>query len=119
MREHAAQSGRLRNFGSVTHKGAVAKYLSEGREAVSCEKHERVQKRWEEGLCSVGFSLEVRIRNESPTFNTAHLAGVVFFSRDVVGDQTTMSTGTGWAHWEGLWYLCWFFWVHGAPLERR
>jgi len=43
MREHAARSGRLRNFGSVTRKGTVAKYLSEGRVTVSREKRERVQ----------------------------------------------------------------------------
>jgi hypothetical protein len=51
--------------------------------------------RWEKGLRSVGFPLEVWIGNEVPTFNTADLAIVVFFFRDAVGDQTTMSTGAG------------------------
>jgi hypothetical protein len=40
MKEKTALSRRLRNFGSVTRKGPVAKYLSKGREAVSREKHE-------------------------------------------------------------------------------
>jgi hypothetical protein len=44
MREHAARSGRLRNFGSVTSLGIVANHLSDGRVTVSREKRERVQK---------------------------------------------------------------------------
>ncbi len=95
MREHAARSGRLRNFGSVTRKGTVAKYLNDGRVTVSREKRERVQNRWEEGLRSVKFSLEVRIGNDVPTFNTAHLTGVVFFFRDAVGGHAMVCTNAG------------------------
>lgn len=79
----------------MASQGTAAKYLSEGRVTVSCEKSERVQNRWEEGLRSVGFPLEGRIGDDVPTFNTAHFTGVVFFFRDTVGDQTTMCTGTG------------------------
>ena len=50
------------------------------------------------GLCSLGFPLEVRIRNDAPTFNTVHLAGLVFLLRDAIGDQTTMNTSAGRAH---------------------
>ena len=103
MREHAARSGRLRNFGSVTRKGTVAKYLSEGRVTVSREKRERVQNPMGGGRRSVKFSLEVRIGNDAPTFNTAHLTGVVFLFRDAVGDHAMVCTGAGRAHWEGLW----------------
>ena len=52
----------------------------------------------EEGLRSLGFQLEVRIGNDAPTFNTAHLAGLVFLFRDAVGDQATMCTGARRAH---------------------
>jgi hypothetical protein len=44
MSKHAARSGRLRNFGSVTHQETVAKYLSERRVTVSRETRERVHK---------------------------------------------------------------------------
>ncbi len=46
-----------------------------------------------ERLRSLGFPLEVRIGNDAPTFNTAHLAGLVFLLRDAIGDQTTVCTG--------------------------
>jgi hypothetical protein len=90
MRANAARSGRLRNFGSVTRKGTVAKHLSEGRETVSANSASEGTNRWEEGLRSVGFPLEVWIGNQVPTFNAAHLAGVVFLFRDaktIVGLQ--------------------------------
>jgi len=70
----------------VTSQGTVAKYLSEGS-----------------GLRSLGFPLEVRIGNDAPTFNTAHLAGLVFLLRDAIGDHTSMCTGERRAHWEDLW----------------
>ena len=38
MKERAAPSGRLRSFGSVTSRGTVAKYLSEGGDTVSRER---------------------------------------------------------------------------------
>ena len=50
--------------------------------------------------------LEVRIGNDTPTFNTAHLAAVVFLLRNAVGDHAPVSTDAGLAHWEGLWGLC-------------
>ena len=53
-------------------------------------------------LRSHGFPLEVGIENDAPTFNTAHLAGLVFLLRDAIGDQTSMCTGAGWAHRERL-----------------
>ena len=85
----------------MTSQGTVAKYLSEGS-----------------GLRSHGFPLKVRIGNDAPTFNTAHLAGLVFLLRDAIGDQATVCTGAGRAHWEGLWGLFWFFEVHGASPVR-
>ena len=103
MKQPLARSAKLRKFGSVTRTGPVAKYLNRGREAVSRQKRERVQHRWEEGLYTIGFLLGVRIGNDARTFHTAHLASVMFFQRDLVGDQTTMCTGAGRAHWEGLW----------------
>jgi hypothetical protein len=54
------------------------------------------------GLCSLGFPLEVGIGNNARTFNTAHLAGLVFLLRDAIGDQATVCTGAGRAHWERL-----------------
>ena len=42
--------------------------------------------------------LEVRIGNDIPTFNTAHLAGPVFFFRDAVGDHATVCTAAERAH---------------------
>ena len=50
--------------------------------------------------------LEMRIGNDTPTFNTAHLAAVVFLLRDAVGDHAPVSTDAELAHWEGLWGLC-------------
>jgi hypothetical protein len=44
------------------------------------------------GLRSVGFPLEGRIGNDITTFNTAHLAAVVFLLRDAIGDQVPVST---------------------------
>ena len=38
MKERAVPSGRLRSFGSVTSQRTVAKFLSEGRDTVSCER---------------------------------------------------------------------------------
>ena len=62
----------------MTSQGTVAKYLSEGS-----------------GLRSLGFPLEVRIGNDAPTFNAAHLAGLVFLLRDAIGDQATVCTVAG------------------------
>jgi hypothetical protein len=50
------------------------------------------------GLRSLAFPLEVRIGNDASTFNTAHLAGLVFLLRDGVGDQARVCTGEGRAH---------------------
>jgi hypothetical protein len=66
-------------------------------------------------LRSLGFPLEVWIENDAPTFNTAHLAGLVFLLRDGVGDQATMCTVAGLAHREGLWGLSCFIEIHDAP----
>jgi len=52
----------------VTSRRTVAKYLSEGRGR----------------LRFLGFPLEVRIGNDAPTFNTAHLAGPVFLFRNAI-----------------------------------
>ena len=70
-------------------RGTVAKYLSEGRGR----------------LRFLGFPLEVRIGNDAPTFNTAHLPGLVFLFRDGVGDQATVCAGARWADWERMWGL--------------
>ena len=85
-------------------QGTVAKYLSDGRDTVSRERSLRGSNiDGRRGLRSLGFPLEVRIGNDAPTFNTAHLAGLVFLLRDAIGDQTSMRTGAGRAHWERLW----------------
>lgn len=42
--------------------------------------------------------LEVRIGNDTPTFNTAHLAGPVFLFRDAVGNHATVYTAAERAH---------------------
>jgi hypothetical protein len=70
---------------------------------------------WETGLCSLGVLLEVWVRNDASTFNTAHHAGPVFLLRDGVGNQATVRTGAGWAFSGGLRCLSCFFEVHGAP----
>ena len=57
---------------------------------------------WEEGLCSLGVPLEVWIRNDALTFNTAHHAGLVFLFRDTNGDHATVHTGERRFRWEGL-----------------
>ena len=49
-----------------------------------------------------GFPLEMQIGNDTPTLNTAHLAGLVFLFRDAVGDHAVMCTDAGRAHWESL-----------------
>lgn len=100
-------------------RGTVAKYLSEGRGTVSRERSLRVATLIGGGLRFLGFPLEVWIGNDAPTFNTAHPAGLAILLRDAVGDQTSMCTSTGRAHWERLWGLFWFFEVHGAHLGRR
>ena len=83
----------------MTSRETVAKYPSEDRDTVSRERSLRGRNCWEKGLCSLGFPLEVRIGNDAPTFNTAHLAGLVFLLRDAIGDQATVCTGAGRAHW--------------------
>jgi len=45
-----------------------------------------------------GFPLEMRIGNDTPTLNTAHLAGLVFLFRDAVGDHAVVRTDAGRAH---------------------
>ena len=77
----------------MTSLGIVANHLSDGRVTVSRETSERVDKPMDEGLGSRGFPLEVWIGNDTPTFNTAHLAGVVFFFRDAVGDHAMVCAG--------------------------
>jgi hypothetical protein len=72
-----------------------------------------------EGLRSLGFPLEVRIENDASTFNTVHLAGLVFLLRDAIGDQAAVFASNGRAHWECLWGSSWFFEVHGAPPGRE
>jgi hypothetical protein len=72
-----------------------------------------------EGLGCFGFSLDVRIGNDSPTFHTVHLAGLAFFFRDAIGDQATVCTGSGGAYRESLRGLSRFIEVHVAPLGRE
>lgn len=72
-----------------------------------------------EGLRSFGFSLDVRIGNDAPTFHTVHHAGLVFLFRDTIGDQAAVCTGRGRAHWESLGGLFRLFEVHGAPSGRK
>ena len=98
MKERAVLRGSLRSFGPVTSQSTVAKYLSEGREAVSCESSRGTQHVWEERLSSLGFPLRVGVENDAPTFHTANFAGFVFFLRDAVGDEATMCTGAGGTH---------------------
>ena len=45
-----------------------------------------------------GVPLEVRIGNDAPTFNTAHLADSVFLFRDAIGDHALVCTDAGRAH---------------------
>ena len=61
---------------------------------------------WVSGDALLVITLEVRIRNDSSTFNTAHLAAVVLLLRNAIGDHAPVSTDAGLAHWEGLWGLC-------------
>ena len=56
----------------------------------------------EEGLCSLGVRLEVWIRNDALTFNTAHHAASLFLLRDAIGDQATVRTGERRFRWAGL-----------------
>jgi hypothetical protein len=90
----------------VTSHRTVAKYLNEDREIVSCARSQRGSHELMGGrLRSFGFPLEMRIGHDGPTFNTAHLAGPLLLLRDTVGDQTSMCTSAGRAHWERLWGL--------------
>ena len=86
-------------------QGTVAKYLNEGRDAVSHERSLRLARLRKEGLCSLGFLLEAWIRNDATTFNTPHFAGLVFFLRDAVGEEAAVPAGTARAQWYGLWGL--------------
>jgi hypothetical protein len=62
--EGPVRSDQLRNFGPETSSGAVAKYLSGGRDIVPQERNVRAATLIEE--------------NNTSTFNTTHLAGLVF-----------------------------------------
>ena len=88
----------------MTSPGTVAKCLSEGWNTVSRERSLRVATLMGGGgLRSLGFPGEARIGNDAPTFDTAHLASLVFLLRDAIGDQATVCTGAGRAEWAGLW----------------
>ncbi len=50
----------------------------------------------------LGFAIEVRIGNDTITFNTAHLAGLVLLFRDTIGDHARVCTDAKRAHWESL-----------------
>jgi hypothetical protein len=77
----------------VTSPGTVAKYLREGWDTVSRERSlKRVRLKGRRGLCSRGVPLEVWVGHDAPTFNTAHLTGLVFLLRDAIGDQATVRT---------------------------
>ena len=93
-------------YGAVTYNRSVADFYSLPQRRwgyrFSREKPEGYKKRWEEGLCFLGFRMEVRIRNDTPTFNTAYLAGVVFLLRDAIVYEAPVSTDTGRALWEDL-----------------
>ena len=98
----------------MTSQATVAKYLSECRGTVSRGRSLIVTKPVREGLRFVGFRLEVWIGNDAPTFDTTHLAGLVFLLRDEIRYQATMCTGSRRAHWARLWGWSWFsrFTVH-------
>lgn len=53
----------------------------------------------------LAFSFEVGIRHDGATFNTAHLASLVFFFRDAIGYQATVGTGARGVLREWLWGL--------------
>ena len=76
--EGPARSDQLRNFGPETSPGAVAKYLSGGRDVVPQEMNVQAAILIGKRLRSLGFPLEIRIGNNISTFNTTHLAGLVF-----------------------------------------
>ena len=45
------------------------------------------------GLWALGFSLEVRIWHDAPTFNATDFPCPLFLLRHIVRDQATMGTG--------------------------
>jgi len=49
-----------------------------------------------------GFAIEARIGNDTITFNTAHLAGLVLLFRDTIRDHAHVWTDAGPAHGESL-----------------
>jgi hypothetical protein len=84
MEERAVRSGKLRNFGSVTSLGLSPNTSEKIGIPFLRERPGNQEYLMGEGLRSLGFLLEVRIGNDAPTFNTAHLAGSVFLFRDAV-----------------------------------
>lgn len=63
--------------------------------------------------------MEVWIGNDASTFNTVHLAGLMFLFRDAIGDQAAVSADSGRGQWESLLDWFWLFEIHDAPLERN
>ena len=45
------------------------------------------------GLCTLGFSLEMRIRHDASTFDATDFPRLVFLLRHIVRDQATMGAG--------------------------
>lgn len=87
----------------MTSREAVAKCLSDERVFVARERGLKIATRvGGKGLCSLGVLLEVWIRNDALTFNTAHHAGLVFLFRDTNGDHATVHTGERRSRLEGL-----------------
>ena len=54
------------------------------------------------GLCTLGFSLEMRIWHNAPTFNAAYFPRPQFLFRHTVRDHATMGTGARGAHGDEL-----------------
>jgi hypothetical protein len=105
MKEKAVLSDRLRSFGPVTSRGLLPNASAAG--GFRCarawlEERHNYHNYWETGLCSLGILLEVWVRNDASTFNTAHHAGPVFLLRDGVGSQATVRTGEERFRWKGL-----------------
>ena len=78
--------------------------MPQRREGGRCTRarHEDRNRCREKGLCSLGVPLEVWIRNDTLTFNTAYHAGLAFLFRGTTGNHATVHTGERRFRWEGL-----------------
>ncbi len=103
----------------MTSQETVAKYLTKVEVLFLARDIWWSEKPMGEGLGSFGFSLDVRIGNDAPTFHTVHLAGLVFLLRDGIGDQAAVRTGVRRVFRERRWGLSWLFDIHDAALRRQ